>query len=189
MRILIVYGSLEGQTKKISQRIGDMLHDKGHDVTIQSAEQLPANFSPDHVDAAIIGAPIHMGRYPKSISKFVTSHRDWLNHTTTAFVTVCMAIRSQRQESRSQAMAYSENFLQQTGWKPTLTAIFAGAVKYTQYNFITRYIMKKISQREGGSTDTSQDHEYTDWDSVGHFTEEFTEKMMARTETAELTES
>jgi menaquinone-dependent protoporphyrinogen oxidase len=33
--------------------------------------------------------------------------------------------------------------------------------------------MKWISKREGGSTDTSRDHEYTDWVSVERFAEEF----------------
>jgi menaquinone-dependent protoporphyrinogen oxidase len=33
--------------------------------------------------------------------------------------------------------------------------------------------MKHISKKEGRSTDTSQDHEYTDWDKVTQFTEQF----------------
>jgi len=107
----------------------------------------------------------------------VSNHIDWLNGITSAFFTVCMGIKSQLEKSRQEAIAYGENFSKLTGWQPTLTAIFAGAVKYTQYNFITRFIMKRISRREGGSTDTSRDHEYTDWDSVTRFAEEFAEKI------------
>jgi len=44
-------------------------------------------------------------------------------------------------------------------------------VKYTPYGLITRFIMKMISKREGASTDTTRDHEYTDWDRVAHFAE------------------
>ena len=84
-----------------------------------------------------------------------------------------MAVRSQHAKSREEAMRYSDNFLAQTGWQPGLTKTFAGSVKYTQYNFVTRYIMKLISRREGGSTDTSRDHEYTDWESVERFAEAF----------------
>ena len=50
---------------------------------------------------------------------------------------------------------------------------FAGANKYAQYGFIIRNIMKHIAKKEGRSTDTSQDHEYTDWDKVTQFTEQF----------------
>jgi menaquinone-dependent protoporphyrinogen oxidase len=37
--------------------------------------------------------------------------------------------------------------------------------------------MKRIAKREGGSTDTSHDHEYTDWDAVARFTNRFLEKI------------
>jgi len=38
---------------------------------------------------------------------------------------------------------------------------------------IIRIIMKLISKREGGNTDTTHDHEYTDWDAVMRFTKQF----------------
>lgn len=182
MHILIIYGSLEGQTKKISEHIADALNSKGHQTTILSARQLASDFSLDHFDAAIIGGPIHMGKYPKHILTFVTRHRDRLNKMPSAFFTVCMAINSTQAKSREQAIRYGENFLKQTAWQPGLNETFAGAVKYTQYDFITRFIMKMISKREGGSIDTTRDHEYTDWDRVAHFADEFdaiiTEQMV-----------
>ena len=166
LNILILYGSLEGQTEKISLRIADIMRSKGHQVTVQSGEKLPADLSIDNYDAAIIGGPIHMGKYPEYIKIFVTKHRDWLNTVPSAFFTVCMGVHSQRAESRAEAMRYGENFIAQTGWKPKVTGTFSGAVKYTQYNIFTRLIMKLIARREGGSTDTTRDHEYTDWESV-----------------------
>ncbi|WP_455221676.1 menaquinone-dependent protoporphyrinogen IX dehydrogenase [Kaarinaea lacus] len=177
MNILILYASLEGQTQKIAERIAQELRNKGYQVTNQSAEHLPNNYNSDSFGAVIIGGSIHMGHYPKYLKKFVSSHADWLNSVTSAFFTVCMAIHSQQEKSRQEAITYGDNFIKQTGWQPALTTTFAGAVKYTQYNFITRFIMKRISRREGGSTDTSRDHEYTDWDSVVLFAEEFAEKI------------
>ena len=173
MQILIVYGSLEGQTKRIAERISAILEDKGHDVTTLPDDQVPADLALEQFDAAIVGGPIHMGKFPKPVKRFVTTHRDWLNKVPGALFTVCMAINSKRPGSREQAIRYGEEFLIQSGWRPGLSATFAGAVKYTQYDFITRIIMKMISKREGGSTDTTHDHEYTDWDSVAHFAEEF----------------
>jgi menaquinone-dependent protoporphyrinogen oxidase len=183
MNILIFYGSLEGQTGKISERIAEVIRNKGHEVTTQSCDQLPTDFSPDHFDAAIIGGPIHMGKYPKCMRKFVSTHCDWLNTVPSAFFTVCMAVNSQRAKSREQALRYGEEFVEQSGWRPALTRTFAGAVKYTKYDFITRFIMKFISRNEGGSTDTSRDHEYTDWQSVQRFAEDFMLKMAAQDQT------
>lgn len=177
MDILILYGSLEGQTEKIAQCISDIIRNKGHQVTTQSSEQLPENFSVDSFDAVIIGGSIHMGKYPASIKKFVTTHCDWLNTIPAALFTVCMAVHSQHMKSREEANRYSTTFVAQTGWQPKLTTTFAGAVKYTQYNVVTRFIMKLITKREGGSTDTSRDHEYTDWEAVKDFAETFLEEI------------
>jgi menaquinone-dependent protoporphyrinogen oxidase len=173
VNVLIIYGSSEGQTKKISGIIADIISNKGHQVDMQSGDQLPESFSTDTYDAVIIGGSIHMGNYPSYIKEFVMTHRDWLNSIPTAFFTVCMAIHSQHAKSRNEAIRYHEGFLAETGLLPKFTETFSGAVKYTEYNFITRFIMKWISRKEGGSTDTSHDHEYTDWVSVERFAEEF----------------
>lgn len=171
MHILILYGSLEGQTEKISQYLAQQIQDKGHQVSTIAGDHLPADFSEDNYDAVIVGGSIHMNNYPKSVKKFVLAHRDWLNKAPSAFFTVCMAINSEKAKSKEQALQYGKIFISQTGWQPRLTVTFAGAVKYTQYNFITRFIMKMISKSEGGSTDTSRDHEYTNWDAVKVFSE------------------
>lgn len=177
MNILIFYATLEGQTAKIADRIADILQSKGHEVTNQPIQHLPANLNIQDYDAAILGGSIHIGKYPKELKKFVRQHTSWLNNIPSAFFTVCMAINSQQEESRQEALVYSENFTKETDWHPTLMATFAGAVKYTQYNFITRFIMKQISRKEGGSTDTSHDHEYTNWEAVERFSEQFGKKL------------
>jgi menaquinone-dependent protoporphyrinogen oxidase len=51
-------------------------------------------------------------------------------------------------------------------------ALVAGRLAYTQYGFFKRWIMRAIARREGGSTDTTRDHEYTDWDAVTRFADE-----------------
>lgn len=177
MHILVLYGSLEGQTEKISQRIAEVIRTRGQQASTLSAKHMPADFSLDNYDAVIIGGSIHMGKYPGFVKTFVNNHRDRLNELASAFFSVCMAINSQQEQSRQEAKHYADQFLAQTGWQPRLTKTFAGAVKYTQYNFITRFIMKMISKREGGNTDTSHDHEYTDWEDVTRFAETFIDEI------------
>jgi menaquinone-dependent protoporphyrinogen oxidase len=48
----------------------------------------------------------------------------------------------------------------------------AGALLYTKYNFIVRFVMKQIVKKKSGSTDTSRDHEYTDWAALDRFVED-----------------
>jgi menaquinone-dependent protoporphyrinogen oxidase len=45
----------------------------------------------------------------------------------------------------------------------------AGALVYSKYSFFTKLIMKTISRRAGGPTDTSRDYEFTDWVALDRF--------------------
>ena len=66
-----------------------------------------------------------------------------------------------------------DDFRAETGWRPKSTKAVAGALLYSKYNFLLRWIMKRISRQAGGTTDTSKDHEYTDWAALDRFVEEF----------------
>ena len=44
---------------------------------------------------------------------------------------------------------------------------------YTRYNWFIRRVMKRIAAKAGGDTDTTRDHEYTDWQDLRRFTEQF----------------
>jgi menaquinone-dependent protoporphyrinogen oxidase len=177
MHVLIVYGSKEGQTAKIAECMAQIIRNRGLQASTYSGKEIQADFATDGFDAAIIGGSIHIGKYPAYLREFVTQHRDWLNKVPSAFFTVCMAIHSHNAVEREEAESFGKDFIEATQWRPALVETFAGAVKYTQYNFIIRFIMKRITKREGGSTDTSQDHEYTDWDAVARFTNRFLEKI------------
>jgi menaquinone-dependent protoporphyrinogen oxidase len=178
MHVLIVYGSKEGQTAKIAERMAQIIRNRGLEASTYSSKEIPAGFATDGFDAAIVGGSIHIGKYPAYLREFVTQHRDWLNKVPSALFTVCMAIQSQNAAEREEAERFGKRFIETTHWHPTLIDTFAGAVKYTQYNFITRFIMKMITKREGGSIDTRHDHEYTDWDAVARFTNRFLKEIL-----------
>ena len=55
------------------------------------------------------------------------------------------------------------DFLTQTGWHPAGITPVAGALLYSKYNFLLRFMMKIIARRAGAATDTSKDIEYTRW--------------------------
>ena len=44
--------------------------------------------------------------------------------------------------------------------------LVAGALVYSRYNWLTRWMMRRIARKEGGDTDTARDYEYTDWDAL-----------------------
>ncbi|HEX2910193.1 MAG TPA: flavodoxin domain-containing protein [Chloroflexia bacterium] len=172
-RLLVLYETSEGHTAQIAERIADRIRSKGHEVAIVSARHLPPDFFPVQYEAIIIGAPIHRDQYPKSVARFVEEHRAFLNKIPSAFFTACLTVSSGRHEDLVKGEKYANDFLKQTAWSPTSTAVFAGALLYTQYGFIKRFMLKKISERAGGDTDTSKDYDYTDWKAVDVFADDF----------------
>lgn len=171
MKILIVYGTTEGQTRKISHFMEVVLKDGGHEVTVADASEAPP--SPALYDAVIIGASIHMHRYQSDVSHYIKTHIEALNKMPGAFFSVCLAIASSFEEEHKEARKITTEFLEHVGWKPLMSTQVAGALKYTQYDFFTRLIMRMIAKKEGRTTDTSSDHEYTDWNAVREFVKEF----------------
>jgi len=171
----MVYGTTEGQTRKISHFIEAILKDRGHEVTVADASETPP--PPSLYDAVIIGASVHIHKYQSAVLRYITRHIEVLNKIPTAFFSVCLAVASDMDEEHKEAAKITNDFLEHIGWKPLMTTQIAGALKYTQYDFFTRLVMKRIAKREGRTTDTSRDHEYTNWDAVREFAEEFAVKI------------
>jgi menaquinone-dependent protoporphyrinogen oxidase len=108
------------------------------------------------------------------VRHFVERHRDWLAARPSAFFSVSMAAASQNPEELAEIQRIMAAFAADSGWTPTTTESIAGALKFTEYNWLKRMIMKQIvKQHDGGATDTSRDYEYTDWKQVDGFAERF----------------
>jgi menaquinone-dependent protoporphyrinogen oxidase len=176
--ILILYGTTEGQTARISEYIAEVMRDRGHEAQTLDIKELPSGFAPGDYNAVIVGASIHMGKHEEYVRDFVKENRESLERVPSAFFSVSMAAQEDTDEGRAQTREYVEKFTDETGWHPEMVGIFAGALRYTQYGFVKRYLMKRISRHKGSAdTDTSRDYEYTDWNDVRHFAEEFLEAL------------
>ena len=169
-KVLVTYGTTEGQTAKIAEVITDVLRDLGHDADAVDITSL-SDTVPDGYDAVIVGASIHMGKHDKHVVDFVHQNRDTLAGLPSAFFSVSLAAHGDTQE----AQGYVEQFKDETGWRPDRIALFGGALLYTHYGFIKRHMMKKIAGDKPGhlGLDTSRDYVYTEWDAVKRFAEHF----------------
>ncbi|MEX6689481.1 menaquinone-dependent protoporphyrinogen IX dehydrogenase [Danxiaibacter flavus] len=175
MKLLIVYGTTEGQTRKIARFIESALEDCGHHVTIADASDDPPPAS--EFDAVLIGASIHIHSYQPAVAHYVRQNVQVLNQKPSGFFSVCLAVASDLEEEHREAEKIASDFLIKVSWSPKMVGHFAGALKYTQYDFFKRLVMKMIAKREGRSTDTSQDYEYTNWDAVKAFAMDFAGKL------------
>ena len=165
-RILIVYATHYGQTAKIARYMDRRLTASGFVVTLMSAECIGRDIRAQDFAAIIIGGSVMLGRHHRSLVRFVRTHREWLNTIPSAFFSVSGSAASAIPSSQATARRRMAELLKRTGWSPTISATFGGAVAYTQYNPLLRIVMRRIAAKEGLPTDSTRDYEGTDWAAV-----------------------
>jgi menaquinone-dependent protoporphyrinogen oxidase len=173
-RALIIYGTTEGQTAKIAQHLAHAGRRLGHGVDVLKASEIPEGAALDGYSAVLVGGSLHEGRYQREVARFVEQHKRWLHdRRLSGFFSVSLGAASRHADEVADVERMMEAFGVVHGWLPDMTASFAGALKYTQYNWLKRALMRHVARNEGGSTDTTRDHEYTDWKQVDRFARRF----------------
>ncbi|MDQ2051012.1 flavodoxin domain-containing protein [Natronolimnohabitans sp. A-GB9] len=172
-RVLVCYATSEGQTATIAERIGDVLATDGHDTDLVHAKHPPSGLDPGEYDGVVVGASIHMGSHQTAIDQFVRDHRTTLNRCPSAFFSVSLTAAHPDPADREPVREILEDFLEETGWDPDTTLLVGGALKYSEYGLLKRFLMRRVVGKEGGDTDTSRDYEYTDWEEVEAFAHDF----------------
>ena len=176
-RFLIVYATSYGQTAKIARRMADLLLASGEAVTLVNAGNHPRDFHAADFDGVIIGGSIIGGRHQRALVRFVRDHRAVLSAMPSAFFSVSGSAASPLESERAKARQLVNAFVDMTGWHPALTETIGGAMAYTKYNPFLRWVVKRASKAAGGPTDTSRDHEMTDWSQVERFVQAFVQTV------------
>ena len=169
MKALLLYSTTDGQTRAIASYIANSLQGTlASDVMdIQSAGAVTLA---DYAVVAI-GASIRYGHFNPAVDKFIKHHTDELNRLPSAFYGVNLTAR--KPEKRTpQTNPYVRKFLLASPWRPTVSAVFAGALRYPRYRWFDKVMIRFIMRMTGGETDTSKEVEYTDWNEVGQFAQE-----------------
>jgi menaquinone-dependent protoporphyrinogen oxidase len=145
------------------------------------AALLPSGFSLDAYAAAVVTGSVHVGKHEKELATFVRDHRETLERMPAVFLSVSLSeagaedahnTPEQREKAAADVQRMIHDFLVTTGWHPSKIRAAAGALTYSKYNFLVRFVMKRIAHSQGASTDTSRDHEYTDWEALDRLVDE-----------------
>ena len=90
-RILVMYATTHGQTRKIAFALSETLRAANLDVDVVNAggqfDPLPEDYS-----GVIVAAPVRAGHYPKAVRGWVRRHAEALGNRPTAFVSVCLSV-------------------------------------------------------------------------------------------------
>jgi menaquinone-dependent protoporphyrinogen oxidase len=163
-RILLIYASSHGQTRKISEAIAAELRRVGHIVELAPIVTDTPPPVQDY-DAVVLGSRVQFGKHARPIVDYIIANRAELADAPTYFFSVSMAAASGGVDPQG----YLERLFTTTRWRPREAKVIPGALHYRQYGWLLRWVMKRISAKAGHATDTSRDHEYTDWTQVRQF--------------------
>ena len=179
MKILIVYATRGGQTRRIAMRMADGLRARNTAVDVFDARSVGA-IDWSKYQMAVVAASVHAGRHEREIIDFVKRHRADFERLSAAFISVTLSeagvedparTDAQRRQAAADVQKMIADFVKESGWTPARIVPVAGALTYTKYNVLVRFIMKRIARKAGGPTDTSRDYDFTDWAAIDRFAE------------------
>jgi menaquinone-dependent protoporphyrinogen oxidase len=186
--VAVLHATREGHTRRIADRIADVLEARGLAVVAADVRATGAQFDLASCSGAVLAASVHMGRHEPEMVRFARKHAPALRSLPNAFVSVSMSQASaERRDATPAARAgageyvrrCTDRFEQDTGWHPDRVVPVAGALQYTRYNFLVRPVMKGIAKRFGNATDTTRDHDYTDWAALDRYANAFADDVIA----------
>lgn len=167
--MLVVYGTRNGQTQRIADRIGARLHERGVMVDLVNARSIPIDVRLADYDGVIAGASVNTGRFQACLGDFIAGFHEELKGVPSAFFSVSLSEADPK--LRPQAAAQIGHFLSEFEWKPALTASFAGALPPSRFQWVMRLFWRRLDKR----TD-----EFTDWAAVDRFADDFVAKVEAK---------
>ena len=178
---VVLYATREGQTRRIATHIAEALRTLGARVDMTDVGGGLPELDLEAYTGAVVAAPIHIGKHEKAMVDFVKAHRAALERLPTSFLSVSLSQAGvedpnrrpdKKERSAAEVKKTIDLFLRTTGWHPAHIHPVAGALLYRQYHPVIRLVMRIIAKMTGGSTDTSRDHEYTDWKAIASFANE-----------------
>lgn len=164
--VLILYSSRFGHSRKIAQQLANDLQAVGRSCECQNIEEkMEFNHPLAAYASSVIVASIRYGFFHKNVKAFVRNNLEWLNHSLSIFMPVCLIARKP-EKRQIETNVYARKFLEKTGWKPAITSITAGDLRYPEYNFLDRFMIQLIMKMTKGETDPSFVCDYTDWNAI-----------------------
>lgn len=166
-KILILYSSTDGHTRKICARLKQVIEQNAHHVTLVSIGDFPQE-DLQAFDKIIVGASIRYGKHSTLVLDFINSNVPLLDSKSNAFFSVNIVARK-AEKNLPETNPYMRKFLRQISWRPKELAVFAGKLDYPKYNFIDRLMIRFIMLITNGPTDPATVVEFTDWQEVEAF--------------------
>lgn len=164
MKVLIVFETVEGQTRKITEFVEQQIRNAGHDVRLFDTQDRLEAVSFDGIDKVVLAAPVHERRHPKGFEVFVFASREELKAHKTLLISV--SLKAAFPEGLEEAQDYLIEMKMRTNFEPDREILVAGAVRPGSYGYYESQIIKNVvlADRDVDLVDGAR--EFTDWDAL-----------------------
>jgi menaquinone-dependent protoporphyrinogen oxidase len=172
LKVLIVYATTEGQTRKIAEWAARLVRERGHEAELRDSASVGSGLNLEQFDAFIVAASVHHEHHQTTARDFVMAHREVLEAKPSAFISVSLS--AVLEGGQPEAKKYAETFLAATGLRPLRTLLLGGALRLTEYDYFQEQIVRFIVIKGGGpSGGGHDDREFTDWNALAAFVDGF----------------
>lgn len=155
-RLLIVYATTRGHTRKVAEAIARAVGEAGHATTVLRCGVRCSLARPEGYDAMIVAAPVRLWRHPPSVHRYLAEHLPALAGLPSAFFSVSLEAAGRGAAS---ARRRAERFAASLGWRPRAVHCVAGAAQYSRMGALERIAVRLTTSGADGDAD----QEYTDW--------------------------
>lgn len=172
-RILILYGTTDGQTARIAEFLAEAMRAEGAMVDEVNAGTMDVAPSPSDYDGVIVAASVHVGGVQRAVRAWAKAHAPELMRRPTAFLLVCLGMLEHDPAVTRDLERIIARFRADTGWTPGFERLVAGAMPFTRYPLWKRLMMRWIVRKVEPDLDIHRDYEYTDWEMLRRLAREF----------------
>ena len=171
MKVLIAYGTTEGQTRKIVKTIAQQINARGHEVELLDTSARQIGLHPESFDKIIVAGSVHDQRHQEGVEIFALANITKLQSKPTMFLSVSLAAAFE--EGLADAQGYVDSFIEKFGWHPEKTMLVAGAMRHGRFGYYKDQILEHVVLKNRILEDPKGDHEFTDWNFLAKAVDEF----------------
>jgi len=174
-KVLIVYGTRYGSTEGITERMADLLREKGREVHILNLKTTPERKIPalNQYNGLLIGTGIKVGQWTKEVKEFVEARKDELNSFKKPkgfFVSSGYAADPEKYEKVK--IEYTQDALDKIGVKVDCFDAFGGLMDFTKSSrmgWLDKKILKSVAKNDP-KIDSRGWNDLRDWKQIERFT-------------------
>lgn len=164
MNVLIIYGTIEGQTGKIAQFVSDRVREAGGRPVLFNTEDRTGDVTMADADKIILAGSVHERRYPKPFEVFLSGHRKAIAQRPTLLLSVSLSAAFE--DRLDEAQDYADEMKLRTDLEPTSEMLVAGAIRTESYDYYASQVLRHIVLRGDETVPVEKNHEFTDWQAL-----------------------